>query len=470
MAARFSVAEVFEATRADLGTSHVPGTPVFEGICTDTRSLSPGALFVALEGERFDAHRFLDAAAAGGAAGAVVRKGWPRPATPEGFALFEVASTRAALGGLARFHRLRFRIPVGAVGGSNGKTTTKEMVGAILDTLGPALRTEGNFNNEVGLPLTLLRLEPSHVAAVVELGMNHEGEMARLTAIAEPNAAMLTVIQAEHLEGLSDLDGVARAEGELFSALSDSAVAVVNADDARIVAQAEGTRARKLTFGTADSAEVRLTSADSRGKSGSRVTVRHAGEDYPFDLHFLGAHNAHNACGAFAMGLALGCSPESCVAGLEAARPYARRLQVHESPSGVTVLDDCYNANPASMRAALETLRSLAGERGRAVAVLGDMLELGPEEAAEHLALGERVGDFAHVVAFFGPRFEKGAAAGSASLEASHFLEVEPLVAWISARLRSGDVVLVKGSRGMRLERVVASLMHQPLESSSQGA
>ena len=342
------------------------------------------------------------------------------------------------------------------MGGSNGKTTTKEMVGAILAVRGPALKTEGNLNNEVGLPLTLLRLRPEHVAAVVELGMNHPGEMSRLTAVAEPEAALITTVQPEHLEGLGSIEGVADAEGELFAGLSSRATAVVNLDDPHVVGQGARARGPRLGFGRAAGAEVRLVEATPRGRSGLSLIIETGGRRWPVALGFVGEHNALNAAGAFALALALGHRPEECVQGLEAARPYARRLNVVEASGGWTVVDDCYNANPASMAAALETARTLAAG-GRVVAVLGDMLELGPGEQEEHVALGAQVSQVAALAAFLGPRsaWTAGAARG---IESAHFLEVEPLWEWLRPRLRSGDLVLVKGSRGMRLERMVEKL------------
>jgi UDP-N-acetylmuramoyl-tripeptide--D-alanyl-D-alanine ligase len=457
MAARFTDEEVVKATGASRSSSSAP--PEFTEVCTDTRALKPGCLFVALKGERFDAHVFLAQARAGGAAGAIVSDDRTLPPLPGSFPLYAVPDTLEALGALARFHRERFRIPVAAVGGSNGKTTTKEMVGAILATRGPALKTEGNLNNEIGVPLTLFRLEPSHVAACIEVGMNRPGEITRLTRIVQPDAGIITVVQPEHLEGLGSLQGVAEAEGELFRELRSDAVAVVNVDDALIPAQAARGKARKLTFGRAPSADVRLAQVETLGREGLRATVRYQGKDWPVRLHFIGEHNSLNATGAFAVGLALGYSPEECMQGLESARPYARRLNVVDGLNGITVVDDCYNANPASMDAALDTLRTLVPQGGRAVAVLGDMLELGAGELEEHRALGERVVGKAQMVAFFGPRSEKGfLAASGRGTAAAHFTDVEPLVAWLQPQLKAGDVVLVKGSRGMRLERVVAAL------------
>jgi UDP-N-acetylmuramoyl-tripeptide--D-alanyl-D-alanine ligase len=457
MAVRFSDDQVVQATGA-VRLEQGPRSS-YAAVCTDTRQLVPGCLFVALAGERYDAHHFVADAVKNGAAGLVVQRG-KLAAAPPGCAVFEVENTLAALGALGRFHRERFKIPVGAVTGSNGKTTTKELVAAILETRGPALRTAGNLNNEVGVPLTLFGLEPQHVAAVIELGMNHRGEIARLAQIARPDAGLITVVQAAHLEGLGSIEGVAEAKGELFFNLAPGGVAVVNADDPRIVRQAVASKARTLTFGRAEAAEVRLVAVEPNGKSGLGVTVRENGRDWPIALRLIGEHNAMNATGAFALALALGYRPEECVRGLEAAQGHARRLQIYEAPNGVTVVDDCYNANPASMAAALETLGTLAA-KGRAVAVLGDMLELGKGEGEEHVALGRRVGDAAALVAFFGPRSKGGFEVASKKLgkSAAHFEDLQALVAWLSPQLKSGDVVLVKGSRGMKLERAVDALV-----------
>jgi UDP-N-acetylmuramoyl-tripeptide--D-alanyl-D-alanine ligase len=390
-----------------------------------------------------------------------------------------VDETLAALGALARLHRARFSIPVGAVAGSNGKTTTKEMAAAILLSRGQALATEGNLNNEIGVPLTLLRLEPSHRAAVVELGMSTSGELGRLTTIARPTAGLVTLVAAEHLEFLGDLDGVAEAEGELYRGLPEGAIAVVNADDPRCVAQAErtGSGVRKIFFGKSAKADVRLLGVTPLGMEGQEICLEgeeggdgagrlQLGKDlqrsrFTVRLSFVGEHNAMNAVAAAALARALSFSFEEISSGLSAARPYAHRSRVVKTASGLVLLDDCYNANPSSMAAALATLETLAGS-GRRVAVLGDMLELGEAEAREHRALGERAAAAADVVAFFGPRcvgaFEAALAAGLPEGRAAPFDDVDALLAWLAPRLRPGDTVLVKGSRGMKLERVVDAL------------
>ena len=389
----------------------------------------------------------------------MVRKGTP---SVPGLPLFEVDDTLRALGALAGFHRRRFRIPVGAVAGANGKTTTKEMLAAILRTRGPALATEGNLNNEVGVPLTLFRLTAEHRAAVLELGMSAPGELQRLTEMAKPDAGVVTLVAAEHLEFLKDLDGVAEAEGELYRGLLPGSVAVVNADDARCVVQAERVAGgvRKIFFGRSALADVRLVGSTSLGVEGQEIFLE-GEEGITVRLGFVGEHNAMNAAAAAATARALGFSFEEISRGLSSARPYAHRSHVVAGAGGITILDDCYNASPASMEAALATLAGLrAGDSGRAIAVLGDMLELGALEEEAHRGLGRSARSRVDVAAFFGPRslhaFEEFSSSTSSS---AHFTEIEPLLAWLSPRLAPGDVLLVKGSRGMKLERVVDALV-----------
>jgi UDP-N-acetylmuramoyl-tripeptide--D-alanyl-D-alanine ligase len=443
-----SAQEVVEATGGRLVRS---GPSAFRGLSTDSRVISPGCLFVALIGERFDGHDFTSHVGALGAAGVLVRAGYSGAVSP-GVAVFECDDTLVALGRLARFHRRRFRIPVGAVTGSNGKTTTKELVAGILETRGPALKTHGNLNNEIGVPLTLFRLEPAHQSAVVEMGMNHSGEIARMTAIAEPDAGLVTVVQAAHIEGVGSIEGVANAKAELFTGLTANATAVVNLDDPRIAARAHGLAAKVMTFGRAAAAEVRLLESVPDGFSGQRLRISARSEVCDVSLALVGAHNAHNATAAFALSMAMGFSPQVCAQGLSKATAHSRRLQVLKTNT-LTVIDDCYNANPSSMAAALATLFSLAAGQ-RAVAVLGDMLELGSLEAEAHRELGVAARQ-AGVVAFFGPRSQSAFAQATAGQQTAHFVDMEPLLVWLKAQLRPGDVVLVKGSRGMKLERVV---------------
>lgn len=457
MTASFTRDELLSATGgAPIGS--IPDR--VDGVSTDTRRIAEGNLFVALKGETFDANDFLEKAASAGAALAVVRKG---ARIPPAFPCIEVDDTLAALGRIARHHRRRFSIPLGAITGSNGKTTTKEMIGAILETRGPALKTEGNLNNEVGVPQMLLRLEPRHTGAIIEMGMNHPGELARLSSYAEPQVAAITIAAAAHLEFMGTVENVAKAKGEVYGGLPKDGLAIANGDDALVRAQAKACGRKVLLYGKCDDADVRLSEIVSHDASGLALRIAWAGKKHLARLKFVGEHNAVNACGAFAMGVSLGCTPEQCLEGLAASRPWAHRLSLHDAPGGFTVLDDCYNANPSSMGAALDTLRSFAGAR-RTVAVLGDMLELGATEAALHRQVGEKaVESGVQVLVSFGPRSKAGHEAARASLgdRALHVPgadTVEPAVEFLKAQLKAGDVVLVKGSRGMKLERIVEAL------------
>ncbi len=469
------------------------GTPPasIEGVSTDTRTIGPGSLFVALHGERFDAHAFLADAAAKGAAAAVVSQEWiakdsvrperlepalperrPRDAGPEskdgGGAeskgpLLVVPDTLAALGAIARHHRLRFRIPLVGVTGSNGKTTTREMIAAILATRGKVLKTEGNLNNEVGLPLTLLGLDPSHQAAVIEMGMSHPGEIARLAAIAVPQVGVVTLAAPAHLEGLGTVEAVADAKAELYGGLPEGGIAIANADDARMLRRAQASGRRMITFSATKGrrGDVVVTQIVSQGEGGLRFVLGVGNREVPVHIPALvGAHNAANAAAAAAAAIALGCTDREIARGLADVRPVGRRLRLDRLPSGLLLVDDCYNANPASMSAALRTLLDLAAGGARPVAVLGDMLELGGFEAEAHRAVGEEAARTGvRVLAAFGPRSRAAAdAARAAGLEAFHTEELDALVHWAKATLQPTDVLLVKGSRGMKLERLVEAL------------
>jgi UDP-N-acetylmuramoyl-tripeptide--D-alanyl-D-alanine ligase len=450
------------------------GTPpaAVAGVSTDTRTLVPGTLLVALRGERFDAHDHLAEALAKGAAAAVVAEAWlgdpahPARRGPGGPAgalpLLAVPDTLPALGAIARLHRRRFRIPVVGVTGSNGKTTTREMIAAVLATRGKVLKTEGNLNNEVGVPLTLFGLEADHSAAVIEMGMSHPGEIARLAAIAEPHIGVVTLAAPAHLEGLGTVDAVADAKAELYLGLPEGGIAIANADDARMLKRAQASGRRMITFSAAKGrrGDVVVLELVSQGEDGLRFVLGVGNREVPVHIPGLvGAHNAANAAAAAAAAIALGCTDREIARGLAAVRPVGRRLRLDVLPSGVRLVDDCYNANPASMSAALRTLADLAAG-GRAIAVLGDMLELGVFEAEAHRALGAEAARAGLAgLACFGPRARTTAeAARAAGLEAFHTEDLPALVAWTRAAVRPGDVLLVKGSRGMKLERLVEAL------------
>ncbi len=440
------------------------GTPPEEvaGVSTDTRQIPKGACFVALRGERFDGHDYLAAAAAAGAACAVVSENRPSP-----IPLLTVRDTLTALGALAHFHRRRFDIPVVAVTGSNGKTTTREMVAAILSTRGPVLRTEGNLNNEVGVPLTLFRLDASHSAAVIEMGMSNPGEIARLVRIVEPRIGIVTNATPAHLAGLGTVEAVADAKAELYAGLPENGIAVANADDARMLARAMSSSRRLVTFGVGRKkvADVLVLEVLSHDVAGLTFLLGIGNREIAVQIPLVGVHNASNAAGAAAAAVALGTTDREIVAGLRDVRTVGRRLRLARLASGLSLVDDCYNANPASMSAALATLEELAsGSPGsRAVAVLGDMLELGPIETEAHRAVGaEAARRGVKQLAAFGPRSRGVAAAArdSGMPEAAVFQteEMDALIAWARRELTGKDVLLVKGSRGMKLERLVEAL------------
>jgi UDP-N-acetylmuramoyl-tripeptide--D-alanyl-D-alanine ligase len=470
---RFTAEELRQATGGGWRLEPRPAGPAptpaasADGISTDTRTIAAGSCFVALKGERFDGHDFLAEAARGGAACAVVAES--RAAALAGHAglpLLAVPDTLAALGALARHHRRRFRVPLVAVTGSNGKTTTREMIAAILATRGPVLKSEGNLNNEVGVPLTLLRLAPEHQAAVVEMGMSHPGEIARLAAIAEPQVGVVTNAAPAHLEGLGSIDAIADAKAELYRGLPPGGIAVANADDARMLRRAQESGRHLITFarGRGRRGDVAVLEVLSHGEEGLRFLLGVGNRELEVRLALVGEHSAVNAAAAAAAAVALGCTDKEIVLGLAAVRPVGRRLRLERLTSGVFLVDDCYNANPLSMRAALDTLGALAAARGgRPVAVLGDMLELGPAEAEAHRDLGAAAARAGlGWLAAFGPRSlaaaEAARAGGLANGAAFHTEDVGALAAFVKDRLRPGDVLLVKGSRGMKLERLVEAL------------
>jgi len=456
---RFTDRELLAATG---GRFAGPAPAEVAGVSTDTRTITPGSLFVALRGERFDAHDYLAESAAKGAAAVVVSEAWLASHPPPAIPALAVPDTLVALGAIARFHRRRFRIPVVGVTGSNGKTTTREMIAAILATRGPVLKTEGNLNNEVGVPLTLFGLGPEHRAAVIEMGMNHAGEIARVAAIAEPYVGVVTMAGTAHIENLGSQDGVADAKAELYAALPETGIVVANADDPRMLKRAQATGRRVLTFaaGAGRRGDVVVLEIVSQGEDGLRFVLGIGNREVRVHIPGLvGAHNATNAAGAAAAAVTLGFTDREIAAGLAQVTPVGRRLRVERLASGLRLVDDCYNANPDSMAAALRTAVELA-QGGRVVAVLGDMLELGAYAEEAHRALGaEAARAGVRVLGAFGPRSrETAAAARAAGLEPFHTEDIDALVRWAKATLLPTDLLLVKGSRGMKLERLVEAL------------
>lgn len=422
------------------------------GVSSDTRAVAAGQLFIALRGERFDAHDFLGQAAAAGAAAFLVADAGN---LPEGAAAVLVDDTRLALGRLAAAWRRQHKLPVLAVTGSNGKTTTKEMIASVLRlAFGDAvLATRGNFNNDIGLPLTLLGLNDSHRAAVIEMGMNHPGEIAYLTAIGAPTVALVTNAQRAHLEGMGDLDEVAREKGSIFAGLPADGVAVINADDAYADFWRElvGTQPVR-SFGIDRPADVRA-SLRQHGLEIS-VTLQAAEGEAEFVLGVPGRHNASNALAAATACLAAGVPLDVVARGLASFAGVKGRLQRRPGRNGAHILDDTYNANPDSVRAGIDVLASTIG---RKVLVLGDMGEIGEGSGQYH----DEIGGYAK-----SQGVDRLFALGDASQQAvrnfgegaRHFCNVDKLIAAVDKELGPETTVLVKGSRFMKMERVADAL------------
>ncbi len=423
-----------------------------DGVSTDTRAIARGGLFVALAGERFDAHEFLAQAVAGGTAALLVSD---EARLPAGVPAVVVDDTRLALGHLAAAWRARFTLPVIAVTGSNGKTTTKEMIAAILKAaFGAAvLSTRGNLNNDIGLPLTLLGLSASHRAAVIEMGMNHPGEIAYLARIGAPTVAMVTNAQRAHLEGMGDLDEVAREKGAIFGGLPAGGVAVINADDAYASAWR----------GMASGHPVRTFAID--GAADVVASLRQHGLETELELHapegeatvklcIPGRHNARNAVAAAAACLAAGIPLAAVGEGLASFAGVKGRLQRRAGKQGAEILDDTYNANPDSVRAGIDVLASTVG---RKLLVLGDMGEIGEASGQYH----DEIGGYAKsqgVDRLFALGDASQLAVRNFGEGARHFCNIEKLIAAVDKELGPDTTVLVKGSRFMKMERVADAL------------
>ncbi len=430
------------------------GAGAYAGVSIDSRTLRPGELFFAIAGPRFDGHSFLDDAARRGAALAVVHR---EAEAPAGLPLVRVADTTAALAALGHETRLRAEVPFVAITGSVGKTTTKEMTAALLATRGPVLKTEGNLNNRYGLPLTLLRLEERHTAGALELGMSAPGELRALTRIAAPDVAVITRIAPVHLEFFASIDAIADAKAEILEGLRPGGSAVLNGDDPLQRARAGG-HGRVVWFGRDRRHDV--SAENWRGAaSGMRFDLVIEGRKHDVGLPLAGAHFVENFLAAAAAAWALGIRPEAMVEAALALSPARHRGELLRLGQGVLLLDDSYNSNPVAVEAALAALQ-LAGE-GRRVAVLGDMLELGRGAAALHRAAGERAAGQAQLVVGVGPLATHLAEGASSHAETRHFADAEAAAAAVAELVRPGDAVLVKASRGVRLERVVEALIER---------
>ena len=461
----WTVGQLVQATGGRLIAGE-PSAPV-TGISLDSRTLKAGEAFVAIRGNRFDAHAFLPQAVARGAACVIVSN--VPPSLPHG-AVIAVEDTTQALGAVAAFHRRRFHIPVIAVTGSCGKTTTKDFIAHLLNGDRQVLKTQGTQNNHIGLPMTLLRLSRDHAAAVVELGSNHPGEIAYLARIAQPTVAVITNIGPAHLEFFGSLDVVRQEKLSLVESLEPGGTAVVPGDqlDVLLGAKTHLPLGRTLlTFGTSEQCGVCATDVSRHEAS---FSMRLRGVSGTFEIPLPGSHNVENALAALTCLKALGISLESVQARLASAQPAPLRSQLIRTDT-LTILNDCYNANPLSFARALDVLRTL--EVNRKIVIAGDMLELGAFAPAAHQAIGrlcvQAGADRVIAVGEFAEEIGKGVAQVG-SIEVMVFRTVAELLPHLATLLRPGDGVLVKGSRKLQLEQVTMALLEDEATLASGAA
>jgi UDP-N-acetylmuramoyl-tripeptide--D-alanyl-D-alanine ligase len=435
------------------------GETLFSRVCTDSRQVQPGDLFIALVGEKFDGHKFLAEVASKGVA-AVMVNATSAPKDFNACPLVEVADTRAALGQLAAAYRSELSPQVVVVGGSNGKTTTKELLGSVLRQRFTTVWSEASFNNDIGVPQTLLRLDHTHQAAVLEVGTNHPGELAPLVRMAQPRFGVITNIGREHLEFFHDLNGVAQEEGVLAELLPTDGKLFINGDDLFAPALAERSRAEVVRVGFGDRNQWRVAwSRLSKDGTSFRVVAPKSEFSGDYRIGLLGRHQVMNSLLALAVGAEMGLSRAEIELGLAECKAAKMRLQLYEL-GGIRVLDDAYNANADSMLAALQTLTDLPS-KGRKVAVLGDMAELGDYTEPAHREVGKRAAELGIEQLIAIGRMAPVTAQAAREAGLSRVLElrdVESAVGALKSFLKPGDLVLLKASRSSRLERIVEQL------------
>jgi UDP-N-acetylmuramoyl-tripeptide--D-alanyl-D-alanine ligase len=439
------------------------------GYSIDSRTVAAGELFFAVRGERFDGHDFVQAALDNGAVGAVVREGWIAPAGMDSTRLLRVPDAEAdcvlaALQRLAHMVRRSWGGRVVAITGSAGKTTTKDAVAQVLGARGlhgkdRVLKSQGNLNNAFGLPMQLLRIEAEHEVAVIEMGMNHAGEIAALARIAGPNWAVVTNVAPVHLEYFADgIAGVARAKYELIEALPPDGIAVLNCDDELVRKFGERMGERAVFYGLSDCADVRAGGIAELGAEGIVFTATAQGERASVQLHLLGRHNVYNALAAIAVGLRSGISLAECASALNELHAGDKRGEI-VAWHGAQIINDCYNSNPRALDAMVDALLAMpATHDGRHIVVAGEMLELGPEGEMLHRACGRRMAEHGVDVVVGVRGLAQALVEGAGATPAIFVATPEEAGAWLKENLRAGDAVLLKASRGVRLERALASL------------
>ena len=458
-----TIEEVLKATGGKLLQGK--GNAFFQGISTDSRTVAEGELFIALKGSQFDGHHYALEALQKKAGGVLIEEDKVGDIRWNGYrsrAVITVKDTLSALGDMARDWRRKYGTPVVALTGSNGKTTTKEMVAACLETTFPILKTKGNLNNLIGVPLTLLTLTEKERVAVLEMGMNVPGEIRRLTEMAEPDVGLITNIQKVHLEGVGSLERLKEEKGELFRRMRRDGTILVNQDDPRVIDLASDYPGQKITFGIEHLAEVMAKEIRLRGAEGTSFTLILEGEMMEIHLRLLGRHFVPNALSAIAVACLFGVEVKQAKEAMENLLPFPMRMEVVPLKGGKTLINDAYNANPYSMELALETLVEVKG-KGRAIAVLGDMLELGNFTMEAHQRIGQKVRelsiDFLFALGEEAPIVVESAIRHGFPMERARVVESHSeSISLLRQMIQSGDWILVKGSRRMAMEKIVEGL------------
>ena len=458
----FSLNEVLKATSGIL-ISGMPETTIY-GISTDSRLIKKGNLFIALKGDKFDGHDFAGTVIKKGVSGILVHdeEKITRIKADKKVAVIKVSDTLCALGDLAHVWRKKFSIPVIGLTGSSGKTTTKEMIAAITSRVKNILKTEGNLNNLIGLPQTIFRLTDKHELMILEMGTNTRGEIKRLTQIAEPDIGLITNIGPAHLAGFGSMDVVREEKSDLFLNMPSSGTIIINLDDEAVVNASEKWRGNKVTFSMSPNADVTVNNIEKNGAKGMRFNLVIGSNTQKTEIKIVGLHHVHNAMAAAATAFAVGMDIRTISEGLSAFRPFSGRMEIIKLRNGAYLLDDSYNANPASVREALMTLKDLKTSHD-AFVFLGDMLELGAQSDEMHRKIGMLMATIGVNALFLQGDFSEvtttGAIEGGMMPENIFFLsEADKYIDYLKEHLKKGDWILVKGSRGMKMERIITQI------------
>ena len=445
---------------------------VLTGISTDSRQIQPGQIFLALKGETYDGHDFIERAVERGASGIIAEKGRGfRVPSKKDIFIIEVTDTLRALGDLANWWRRRHEVVVACITGSAGKTTTKEMTAGILNLGSRTLKNKGNLNNLIGLPLTLLQLRHKDSRAVLEMGMNRPGEIGRLTEISEPDIGLITNVARAHLEGVGDIRGVARAKTELLERISWESQVVLHGDDEILMREASRFQRKTITYGLGVVNDVRASGIENLGGGGFSFNLQFRGECHPMKIHVPGDHNLLNALAASSIALCMGESYEHISKGLSNFNGIEGRFRPVTLPGDIILVDDTYNSNPLSLKAALDSIKGMAGNKRRVILGLGDMMELGDETESAHLEAGEMVAELGvtyflamgdHASEMLTGALNKGFPPHRTHESASH----QDMAEKIRSVMKKGDLILLKGSRKVGLEKVSQTLKKiRPKES-----